>query len=342
MAKRKTAKEQERLRQKRRLTKCYEYLQRQGKVETYNDLAEHMGMNPSTVRAAFSPASSYFSINFIDNFLKAYPNVFSREWIIKGSGKMRPLLNEPTPVVLPQRWERIAYIIEKEEMTIQEFAQEIGLTSPSTIYRIIGSKARPHNSTLQKIIDRFPLYGKQWLFEGTGEAYVPPTKAEKEAVAQEDSAEAYEVQDMMSFPIVPDAAAAGRLTGYGDPDPEGFEMMTLPVERRYRGNYYIFTVKGASMDDGTIDSLVDGDKVLCREVDRLFWSHGLHTRNWPYFVFATQSEGIIVKKVVSQDIENETITCSSLNPEYPDITLHLSDIIGIYNVVELISRSMKR
>lgn len=342
MAKRTTPKEREKLRQKKRLTKCYEYLQKQGKVETYNDLAEQMGVNPSTVRAAFSPSSPYFSANFLDKFLETYPDTFSRTWIVRGSGKMRPLLSEPTPVVLPQRWERIAYIIEKEELSIQEFAKEIGLSSPSTIYRIIASGARPHNSTLQKILDRFPLYGKEWLFEGTGEAYVPPEKeANREKQPAESSAEPYEVKEMMQFPVVPDAAAAGRLSGYGDPDPEGMEMMTIPVERRYRGNYYIFTVKGASMDDGSSDALVDGDKLLCREVDRLFWSHGLHRREWPYFVFATIEEGIIVKKVIAHDLQNDTITCGSLNPDYPDITLHLKDIIGIYNVVELISRSMK-
>ena len=146
---------------------------------------------------------------------------------------------------------------------------------------------------------------------------------------------------MMSFPIIPDAAVAGRLTGYGDPDPEGLQTLSVPVDRRYKGRYYIFTVRGASMDDGTTNALCDGDKVLCREVAREYWSLGLHRKNWYYFVFATYSEGIIIKKVIDQDLENDTITCHSLNPEYPDIVLHLKDIIGVYNVVELVSRSMK-
>lgn len=321
---------------KRRLFKIYESLTSRDIVESYVDLAQRLDMNVSTVRGAFSIASPYLSHLFLDRFLEVYGEEYSSDWLYDGTGTMRTKLEVDPDEASGARWKRVAYVIEQEGYNVQDFAKEIGLTHPSTIYRALQNKTRPSNNTMQMIYDRFPQYGKEWLYWGKGEPYIKPL-----AKLEAKSAEPYKIEELMAFPVVPDAAVAGRLTGYGDPDPEGLETLEVPVERHYRGQYYIFTVRGASMDDGTTNALCDGDKVLCREVAREYWSLGLHRRSWYYFVFATLSEGIIIKKVIDQDLQKDTITCHSLNPDYPDIVLHLKDIIGIYNVVELVSRSMK-
>nr|WP_311520363.1 S24 family peptidase [uncultured Porphyromonas sp.] len=321
---------------KRRLLKIYESLVSRDLIESYSDLAEKLEINVSTVRGAFSIASEYLSHRFLDRFLDVYGKEYSSDWLYDGIGNMRTKLEVDPDEASGARWKRVAYVIEQEGYNVQDFAKEIGLTHPSTIYRALQNKTRPSNNTMQLIYERFPEYGREWLLWGRGEVYIKPVQG-----PEANSAEPYKMEEIMEFPIIPDAAVAGRLTGYGDPDPEGLQTLTVPVDRRYKGRYYIFTVRGASMDDGTTNALCDGDKVLCREVAREYWSLGLHRRSWYYFVFATYSEGIIIKKVIDQDLENDTITCHSLNPEYPDIVLHLKDIIGVYNVVELVSRSMK-
>lgn len=331
----------EKIQIKRRLAKVYDSLLNRSVIENYNDLAQQLDINVSTVRGAFSIGSPYLSRRFLDRVLAVYGDYFSREWLLTGDGPMRAKIEVEPELARKERWMRVAHVVNQEGMPIPEFAKAIGIGSPSTIYRILKNQTRPSNSTLNLILDKFPEYGRSWLLHGKGEPYIKP-KIEIVGKDIKGNATPMKVENLMEFAIIPDAAAAGRLTGYGDPNPEGLETMTLPVDRIYKGNYYIFTVRGASMDDGTNRAICDGDKLLCREVAREYWSAGLHRRTWPYFVFATQNEGIIVKEVIDQDLEKETITCHSINPDYPDLVLHLRDIIGIYNVVELLGRSMKR
>lgn len=327
---------------KRRLLRVFKSLVSRNVIEGYNDMSEHLNINVSTVRGAFSLASPYLSQSFLDRLLEVYDQYISRDWLLLGVGNMRPKGAIDTDIIKTDRWMRVAYILQQENIPVPEFSRNIGLNSPSTIYRILQNKVRPSNNTLGLILEKYPEYGRDWLLYGKGEPYVKPTSTTLPPAPLLGNATPYKVEEMMEFMIVPDAAAAGRLTGYGDPDPDGLQRMTLPVDRPYKGNYYIFTVRGASMDNGTTDAICEGDKLLCREVIREYWKAGLHRRTWPYFVFATKSEGIIVKEVIDQDLVNDTITCHSINPDYPDIVLHLEDIVGIYNVVELISRSMKR
>lgn len=331
----------EKLHIKRRLAKVYDSLLNRNVIEDFSDLAHQLGINVSTVRGAFSIGSPYLSMSFLERLLTLYGDYFSREWLLTGDGPMRAKVEVEPEATRKERWMRVAHVVQQEGMPIPEFAKAIGIGSPSTIYRILQNKTKPSNSTLSLILDKFPEYGRSWLLHGKGEPYIKPKKTEAPDPVK-GNATPYKVENLMEFAIIPDAAAAGRLTGYGDPNPEGLETMTLPVERVYKGNYYIFTVRGASMDDGTTQAICDGDKLLCREVAREYWSAGLHRRTWRYFVLATHTEGIIVKEVIDQDLENETITCHSINPDYPDLVLHLRDIIGIYNVVELFGRSMKR
>lgn len=333
--------ERKKIQIKRRLMKAFDSLVSRGIIENYEDLSRLLSTNTSTVRGAFSIASPYLSRKFVDHFLEVFSEQISREWLLEGEGFLRPKIEVTPKEATLERWKRVAYIINQENLTPQDFAREIGMTSPSTIYRTLQNKTRPSDNTMHLIYDRFPEYGRAWLFYGQGEAYIKP-KVPQTSGDGVTTAEPYNVEATMTFPIIPDTAAAGRLSSYGDPDPDGLETITLPVDRTYRGNYYIFRVRGASMDDGTSQSLCDGDKILCREVARDYWSMGLHRRTWPYFVFATHSEGIIVKEVIEQDLRADTITCHSINPDYPDIILHLKDIVGIYNVVEIIGRSMRR
>ena len=139
----------------------------------------------------------------------------------------------------------------------------------------------------------------------------------------------------MKVAKVPIHAQAGFLNGYGD---EAY-MDELPteyweVDKEYKGNYVVFEVKGDSMDDNTINSILEGDRILCREILRHHWHNKLHINKWN-FVIVHKDEGIIVKRIIDHNVESSIITCHSLNTYYEDFKVNLNDVIALFNVVDM-------
>ena len=130
-------------------------------------------------------------------------------------------------------------------------------------------------------------------------------------------------------------AQAGYLCGYAD---EAYmaSLPTIPyiVDHEAQGHYVAFEVKGDSMNDGTEDSILEGDRLLCREIMPHLWSDSkLHIRKWDFVIVHT--EGILVKRIIDHNVENHTITIHSLNSIYPDRIINLSEVKQIFNVIEL-------
>lgn len=151
-----------------------------------------------------------------------------------------------------------------------------------------------------------------------------------------------EAANVKNIPMVSQYAYAGYLSGYSDKEYlESLPTVPFIVSHEAKGSYVCFEVKGDSMDDGTQDSILDGDRLLCREVAQHLWAtNKLHIRKWD-FVIVHRTDGILVKRIAAHDIERGVITIHSLNPEYPDRPISLADIVQIFNVVE-VSRSRKR
>lgn len=130
-------------------------------------------------------------------------------------------------------------------------------------------------------------------------------------------------------------AQAGYLYGFAD---VGYveSLPTIPtiVDHEIRGNYMAFEVRGDSMDNGTKESLEEGEILICREVTKDLWQYKLHLHKWN-FVIVHQTEGIVVKRITEHDVEKGLITIHSLNPFYPDRVLELKDISQIFNVVQI-------
>lgn len=139
-------------------------------------------------------------------------------------------------------------------------------------------------------------------------------------------------------------AYAGYLTGYGDM--EYLEMLPkvkVIVDRMVRGNYKCFEVKGDSMVDGSFESWLDGDIVLGREVKRELWLPKLHINKCDFII--VHKDGILLKRIISQDNNNGTITIHSLNPDksaYPDEQIYLDDVMQIFSTVQLVKRETRR
>ena len=148
--------------------------------------------------------------------------------------------------------------------------------------------------------------------------------------------------EIMMVPLVSKYAYAGYLCGYGDD--EYIETLPtipfiIPEGQTHRGEYVSIEVKGDSMDNGSAESIMEGDVVLCRNIDRSLWANcKLHLKKWNFAI--VHKEGIIIKRIVAHDVDAGTITIHSLNPGYPDRVIELNDVIKIMNVVQLQRKPM--
>ena len=236
-----------------------------------------------------------------------------------------------------EAWQRIQLVMEKEGLNKNSFSKAIGLSNNVTITRIINEQRTPSRTTCEKVVRAFPQYSLDWLLTGSGDMMVDIS--DKSSSIQ-SNAHAVEDLNYMNVPVVHIKARCGYLAGYAD---EGYidSLPTMPVivDKTYHGRYMIFEAEGDSMDDGTRNSICDGDKLLCREVRRDLWLPKLHINDW-YFVIVHRTDGIAIKQITAQD-ENGNITCHSLNDLFNDYTVNLDDVAEIYNVIKVVERSMR-
>lgn len=204
-----------------------------------------------------------------------------------------------------------------------ELAKELGVTQ-SQIAKIETGKS----SVTMDIIDRMVKLGANFS-DIIGNS--------KEEVREIDP-------EYMEVELISKYAYAGYLTGYGDM--EYLEMLPkvkVIVDRMVRGNYKCFEVKGDSMVDGSFESWLDGDIVLGREVKRELWLPKLHINKCDFII--VHKDGILLKRIISQDNNNGTITIHSLNPDkstYPDEEIYLDDVMQIFSTVQLVKRETRR
>ena len=140
--------------------------------------------------------------------------------------------------------------------------------------------------------------------------------------------------------LVSQYAYAGYLSGYSDEEYlDTLPMIDFTPDREMTGNYLAFEVRGDSMDDGTKDSYVEGEIVICREVEPDYWRDSRLFINKRDFVIV-HKEGILIKRITEHDVEKHIITIHSLNPMYKDRQINLKDVLQIYSIVE--SRVQRR
>ena len=217
--------------------------------------------------------------------------------------------------------------MDEEGLNKNSFSKAIGISNNVTITRIINEKRSPSRSTCEKIVTAFPKYNLTWILTGEGNMLTDATSL--------DEASPIDEPIILHVPLVSQYAQAGYLCGYAD----AAYMATLPtipyiVDHEAQGHYVAFEVKGDSMNDGTEDAILEGDRLLCREIMPHLWADSkLHIRKWDFVIVHT--EGILVKRIINHDVENHTITIHSLNSMYPDKVINLSDVKQIFNVIEL-------
>lgn len=216
-------------------------------------------------------------------------------------------------------------------MKAGSFSKKLGYDRPQKIYDIQKGKTKYISvEVAEDIIKAFPNINKVWLLTGEGEMFnnANPTPKYNEATLLNQNY-------IINVPLVNQYAQAGYLCGYQD----AAYIATLPtipfiIDHEAKGNYVAFEVKGDSMNDGTEDSYLEGDRLLCREIAPYLWVDSkLHFRKWDFVI--VHEDGIIVKRIIDHNVENHTITVHSLNDMYPDRVIDLCDVKQIFNVIEL-------
>jgi transcriptional regulator with XRE-family HTH domain len=148
----------------------------------------------------------------------------------------------------------------------------------------------------------------------------------------------------VEVPIVPVYAYASFLHGHDDTEyMDSLPTMSVIIDRKYgKDGFLIFEVKGNSMDDGSKRALLDGDKILVKELDSDCCRTKLKTDD-NFFVIIHRTDGIVVKQIVEHNVEEGVIRCHSINPspEYHDFDIDLREVTRIFKVAAIVGRKFK-
>lgn len=186
-----------------------------------------------------------------------------------------------------------------------------------------------------------------------GERKIPETTAffiknllekEQKTSSENENASPVIFSDLkvMNVPLVNQYAQAGYLSGFADEEyTESLPTIPFTDDVEHRGEYVCFEVKGDSMDNGSYESYLEGDILLCRNIRQDFWRSKLHYNKWD-FVIIHKEKGILVKRIVNHDVEKGIITLHSLNEYYSDFEIHLEDVAKLFNIVSTRRKNNRR
>lgn len=211
------------------------------------------------------------------------------------------------------------YLINKYNVTAYEIEKHTPLTAVGVQKIINGDSKRPLENTLKTIIS----YIKQ--------NYIDKEGSIKQQEIPQGELKPKEYSTSIKVRLVSNKAKAGWSEGYYNEEYlEELPFVMIDSDENYKGKYLAFEVEGDSMEP----DYLEGDIVICREIQRHLWSSKLHFRDWD-FVIAHSTNGIMLKEITAHNIETGDITCHSLNPKYEDFVLNLHQVAHLYNVVEV-------
>lgn len=232
---------------------------------------------------------------------------------------------------------RVKELIAEYSNGVSDFAKKIG-THQSTLSRALSENGTFGEGLINKIVIACNI-SKQWIETGRGTKTTAPDASE--TIQEAEAIAVQNIPTVMSVPLVNQYAYAGYLSGFQD-DTYLRQLPTIPfiADHEAKGKYVAFEVKGDSMNDGSEDSYLEGDKVLCREIAPDLWATSkLHIRKWDFII--VHKDGILLKRIVNHDVTTHTIRIHSLNPMYRDQDVNLAEVHQIFNIIE-IQRSKRR
>jgi phage repressor protein C with HTH and peptisase S24 domain len=224
--------------------------------------------------------------------------------------------------------EEIIKTIKENGITAYKIAENTLLTEVGINKILNGSSLNPRKTTIQALEDYITNYVK--------------SKDDLTLVREDIKQYTYSNDNLMYVPLVSEYAYGGYLHGFNDPEYiEELPKIPFIVEKEHKGEYMCFEVKGDSMDDGSHESYLERDILLCRNVRKDFWKSKLHINKWD-FVIVHKDSGICLKRIVKHDVDKGIITLHSLNDYYEDFNMDLRDVSKIFNVVDVQRKRNRR
>ncbi|MCC9066333.1 XRE family transcriptional regulator [Flavobacterium piscisymbiosum] len=229
--------------------------------------------------------------------------------------------------------ERLSLKMKENGLNPNKIAVSTGI-HPTTIKNYLNNIGNPDSLKLDKVAEVLDINLK-WVLTGEGEV-------ERKKELLKDEVVNHVAENLMYVPLVNQYAYGGYLNGFNDPTYiEELPKIPFLVEKEHKGDYICFEVKGDSMDDGTHESYLERDILLCRNVRKDFWKSKLHINKWD-FVIVHKDNGICVKRIIKHDVEKGIITCHSLNDYYEDFDMDLRDVTKIFNIVDIQRKRNRR
>lgn len=231
----------------------------------------------------------------------------------------------------------IAYLkANKLIKTQKELGYLLGFETESAFSQVVNGKV-PFSETLyNKLKTLYDFLNIEWLRNEDGEM-----------LNMNDSADAYKhsdgkFSDKKKFPkdvIIITAKAGLNLQSnyFADELMQDLEKRVIYLDQDARGRYFEIEGKGDSMNDGSIDSIADGDKLLLREIPRIYWKDKFHINKWD-FTFFHYEKGFLTKKIKEHNVETGDLLLESRNQDkdqYPDFWINLKECAIVCNVVEV-------
>ncbi|MGL5683842.1 MAG: XRE family transcriptional regulator [Marinifilaceae bacterium] len=191
----------------------------------------------------------------------------------------------------------ITDLLSQKNISITDFAKRVGLT-PQTVKRIIKNNST-RIQTLERIAQELEMPISSFFSKDKNTVEEPK-------------------------PHIPVAAQAGTLGSYSNPysKNECEHYHTIPGFPKYD---FTITVQGNSM----LPEFHDGDIIACKFITTL--QDVAPQQNY----IIDSSEGIVLKQIdISEHcLKNEYIRCISLNTDYKEFNLNLSEIYSIAKVI---------
>lgn len=270
-----------------------------------------------------------FGIYLVSPFVELTVQIYVRNLTLQAKGvRFHTLIyvNVCMYLIMSAVKDRIYQLIDAKKIGVREFTDAIGV-SESYIRNISKSISA---EKLMRISQLFPDLNPDWLLTGEGSMLLSDNP--------KTTAVPIDAPEVVYLPVVPHSARAGTLGEYEQLFADDYSRrQPVIVTRQMHGRYICFQIEGDSMEP----TLRHGDVVMARHIDRdLYKDSKLHLRSWSVWIIVTRTDGILIKEIADHDVKGGVLTLHSLNPLYEDLTVRLSDVIDIYNVIEIVSRHL--
>ena len=216
--------------------------------------------------------------------------------------------------------------LEDQDITKARFARKLDIT-PQALQSIFKTKTIG-NDMKDKIVE---ILGKD-IFKSD------ILKEPENSYIKKEQSEILTELDYNTFTLISVVNKLAYASYSQNWDDENFisELQKIPVNVPKDGIYRAFEVSGDSMTDGTERSINEGDIVICRKLYKEHWKHRFHLKKYQEWIIVHSENGIMLKSISHQNLNNGDILCTSYNPTENDFKLNLDHVQELYYVKQVI------